>query len=491
MKKNLTKLIVPSIKGASILAISGFLSKILAALYRFPYQNLVGDQGFYAFQQVYPFYSIITTLSLIALPNFLSSLIHRSDQPEEETHQFFQLTLILSVTIFVVLSFLSHPITRLMGQEKLTGSFLMAILPLLLVPFLSLYRGRTQAQLQMGQTAFSQIIEQFIRVILIICAALLFTRLSTNVYTISLLAMLGSFIGGLVALIYLMIASPFKLKGIFSNFTDWQYKLKIIRKFGISSFVFTLFMIYMLLLQMIDVFFVKHALMQMSPAITSNQAEILKGIYDRGQPFLQLGLVLTTSILTDSLPKLTRKGSMTQEIWHQVTYLAIAITAGLVILLPDMNDVLFKSHAHTVSLQLFVCQIPLISIIQLYHHDLFLAGKNKVSGFILLSGLIFKLITVYPLTVSYGLNGAALSSLLSLCLVLICYRLYAKKRHKATDQLRFILTLSTMIAILVLGHHFIVVNGRGWQLLKIICLTGLGATVFFKGMQMKLKDFLT
>ena len=74
--------LINTLKGVSILAIAGFLSKILAALYRFPYQNLVRDQGFYAFQQVYPFYSIITTLSLVALPNFLSSLVHSSDTPE-------------------------------------------------------------------------------------------------------------------------------------------------------------------------------------------------------------------------------------------------------------------------------------------------------------------------------------------------------------------------------------------------------------------------
>ena len=265
-----------AIKGASVLALAGFLSKILAALYRFPYQNLVGDQGFYAFQHVYPFYAIITTLSLIALPNFLSSLIHSSNQPKEETHQFFQLSLILSVLSFVVLTLLSQPIAKLMGQEKLAGPFVMAILPLLLVPFLSLYRGRAQAKQDMVTTAVSQVIEQSIRVVLIICAALMFTRLSTNVYTISFLAMLGSFIGGLVALVYLMFFSPFKLQGLFTNFTALQPKGKIIQKFGLSSLVFTFFMVYMLILQMIDVFFVKNALMHLPQIKTSNQAEILK-----------------------------------------------------------------------------------------------------------------------------------------------------------------------------------------------------------------------
>ena len=51
-----------------------------------------------------------------------------------------------------------------MGQEKLTGPFVMAILPLLLVPFLSLYRGQLQAQNQMSKTALSQVIEQVVRV---------------------------------------------------------------------------------------------------------------------------------------------------------------------------------------------------------------------------------------------------------------------------------------------------------------------------------------
>ena len=55
MRNQMKRLLANTFKGAGILAIAGFISKILAALYRFPYQNLVGDQGFYAFQQVYPF----------------------------------------------------------------------------------------------------------------------------------------------------------------------------------------------------------------------------------------------------------------------------------------------------------------------------------------------------------------------------------------------------------------------------------------------------
>ncbi len=45
-------------KGASILTISAIIVKLLAAVYRIPFQNLVGDKGFFIYQQVYPFIGI-------------------------------------------------------------------------------------------------------------------------------------------------------------------------------------------------------------------------------------------------------------------------------------------------------------------------------------------------------------------------------------------------------------------------------------------------
>lgn len=44
-------------KGALLLTISAIIVKILSAFYRVPFQNLVGDAGFYIYQQVYPFIS--------------------------------------------------------------------------------------------------------------------------------------------------------------------------------------------------------------------------------------------------------------------------------------------------------------------------------------------------------------------------------------------------------------------------------------------------
>ena len=43
-------------QGAIALSIAAFIAKILSAVYRVPFQNMVGNTGFYVYQQVYPIY---------------------------------------------------------------------------------------------------------------------------------------------------------------------------------------------------------------------------------------------------------------------------------------------------------------------------------------------------------------------------------------------------------------------------------------------------
>ena len=40
--------------GVVILTLALIIVKILSAIYRIPYQNVLGDDGLYAYQQIYP-----------------------------------------------------------------------------------------------------------------------------------------------------------------------------------------------------------------------------------------------------------------------------------------------------------------------------------------------------------------------------------------------------------------------------------------------------
>ena len=61
-------------QGTLILTIAALMTKILSAFYRVPFQNIVGDVGFYIYQQVYPFYGIAVSLSTYGFPLVISKL---------------------------------------------------------------------------------------------------------------------------------------------------------------------------------------------------------------------------------------------------------------------------------------------------------------------------------------------------------------------------------------------------------------------------------
>ena len=75
-----TKEMQRMMQGAVVLTIASFIAKVLSAFYRVPFQNFVGDEGFYVYQQVYPIYGIAMTLALSGLPQFISKIV--AEQPD-------------------------------------------------------------------------------------------------------------------------------------------------------------------------------------------------------------------------------------------------------------------------------------------------------------------------------------------------------------------------------------------------------------------------
>ena len=43
--------------------------KVLSALYRVPYQNILGDEGLYVYNQIYPFIGLCTICALYGIPS--------------------------------------------------------------------------------------------------------------------------------------------------------------------------------------------------------------------------------------------------------------------------------------------------------------------------------------------------------------------------------------------------------------------------------------
>lgn len=66
-------------KGAALLTIAALIVKVLSAFYRVPFQNLVGDEGFYIYQQVYPVISIFVVWTSSGFAVAISKMLADND----------------------------------------------------------------------------------------------------------------------------------------------------------------------------------------------------------------------------------------------------------------------------------------------------------------------------------------------------------------------------------------------------------------------------
>ena len=77
----------------------------------------------------------------------------------------------------------------------------------------------------------------------------------------------------------------------------------LVNRLVVEGGAISLFAAMMILLQLVDSFTVKSALV--SAGVPNGLAMSLKGVFDRGQPLIQLGLVVATSVSALLVPSLT------------------------------------------------------------------------------------------------------------------------------------------------------------------------------------------
>ena len=109
-------------RGAWILSLSSLIAKILSAVYRVPFQNMVGDTGFYTYQQIYPIYGLGMTFALSGFPVYISKLVAEADGDEAKLMVAHQSNVILnwvSWGLFLGLEFFGQEIARAMADPEL------------------------------------------------------------------------------------------------------------------------------------------------------------------------------------------------------------------------------------------------------------------------------------------------------------------------------------------------------------------------------------
>ena len=490
-------------KGAAMLTVAAIIVKLLSAIYRVPFQNLVGDEGFYIYQQVYPFIAIITTWTSFGFAVALSKIMsdYRASGksfaiPQIRRIAFYYIG-IISVVFFCLLFFGANLLANFMGDNQLAQLLRVGSYVILLMPMLAVLKGEFQADGRMGYVAYAQVVEQAIRVSVILFGTWLVLLNSMDLYKAGSMAMYGAVAGELGGVFFLGIIYWKTTRETHTKENKLLVPIwPIVKELTMLSVSASISALLFLLLQLVDSFTVFQILVDNGMA--RQEAMEKKGVYDRGQPLVQLGIVIASTLSLAIVPlvahRLNKEKGRTALPFMQLTFrvaftFGVAAALGLIAVLPYLNEMLFKTRAESITLMVFSFQIIWMSLILTLMAMLQGGGKTRIPTIILLLGVCGKWILNNILVPKCGVLGAALAGNISLALICFLMLFYFKnlwrvnfatlKFYKGVSLAAFMMLLAVIAYTKLAENIFLATLSSRMQAIVIsISAVSLGAGVF-------------
>jgi len=206
------------IEGTIIATLGILIVKIIGVIYVIPFNAIIGEQGGALYGYGYNIYQLFLSISSAGFPFAISKLTSEYyalgyKKAIKDTYNIaLKIIGIISVLAFLILFIFAPRIASLILGSSTGGNTIediafvirMVSFAILVIPFLSVTKGLLQGYKYITPYSVSQVIEQIIRVVIIligsfICIKVLNLELK---YAIGI-AMLGAFFGGLIAYLYL------------------------------------------------------------------------------------------------------------------------------------------------------------------------------------------------------------------------------------------------------------------------------------------------
>ncbi|TLS39273.1 stage V sporulation protein B [Pseudalkalibacillus caeni] len=203
------------LRGTLVLIIAGLITKILGFINRIVMARVMGEEGVGLYMMAVPTLILTITLTRMGLPVAISKMVAEADAKGDRKKIKRILVVSLAITgllsiIFTTAMVLAAPIlSQKFFTDGRTFYPLIAITPVVpIVALSSILRGYFQGLQNMRPSAYSQVIEQFVRICLVALLTKMF--LPYGVEFAAAGAMLSVIMGELASLLYMF--SMFKLK---------------------------------------------------------------------------------------------------------------------------------------------------------------------------------------------------------------------------------------------------------------------------------------
>lgn len=203
------------LKGTFILLVAGLITRVLGFINRIVIARSIGEEGVGLYMMAFPTFILVVTITQLGLPVAISKNIAEAEA-RGNTGEIKKI-LVVSLATTLALSVIFTPALFLLAPFLSTALFtdprtyypLAAIAPVIpIIAVSSVLRGYFQGRQNMRPAAYSQVLEQVVRITLI--AVMTKAFLPYGIEYAAAAAMVASIFGELVSLVYLM--TTFKLK---------------------------------------------------------------------------------------------------------------------------------------------------------------------------------------------------------------------------------------------------------------------------------------
>lgn len=487
------------VKSTLILTIATLLSKILGSVYKIPLQNIAGDEVLGIFGLVYPIYMVALYLSVAGIPLAISKLITEVNTRGEshKVHKIYQTASILALC-FGILSFslilgLSSFIADILGGSSTQFALIVVAMTLLVAPYMAIYRGFFQGYGDMKPTAISQVIEQLVRAVLIIVIAIVLVKMDYSSEIVAGGVMFGSIIGVIGSLLFLKMKyrnSPYKVQKTESytvrNFKEYSaIILKISIPIAIGSVAMALF-------NFVDSFTIPIGLR--AAGVDSDKITYLFGIYGRGVTLVQITTVFASSIILPLVPLITKKlvekdfvGTrsvieQTQKMTHLLSWPA---ALGLFALTLPLNLALFTNVEGSWMLAIINFSSVFTSLTLLGTGILQGMNAARLGAYIIIGGVVLKVISNIVFISQFGLDGAAYATLLVYFIIFIVNTvfIFRKIRFSVITPAIIKMIVAAVLMGAIIGAPTLILDVASWSrivaLLYIAVAIVVGAVIYF------------
>ncbi len=459
--------------GALLLTAVALFMKILSVGYRIPYQNITGDIGFYVYQQIYPFYSIAIILATYGFPVVISRLVseqialNNDEEAEELSRYSFYVLIALGLTGFTLLYAGAPVLANLMSDTGLIIPLRATAYSFLIMPGIASIRGYFQGHENVVPTAWSQVTEQTVRVVAILAISIGLVLNGYDAYATGTGAAFGSVLGGIAALVLLFVLRMRqKTSRTASIHTDVFRFWGIARRLLTEGTLICVSALVMVLFQLMDALTIVPGLTEYG--FSSIVARETKGVFDRGQPLMQVGTVLATSLSLSIVPVISKAVAAKNEtlirdkagLSLKISFvIGLAASAGLSIIMKETNIMLFKDDALSSTLSLLAGAIFFSSIGMTASGILQGIGRARSAARYVGIGLLLKGLLNMVLIPLIGINGAAIATVVGFATVAV---LSGRAVHKRVGlgQYSFYIgravgAVGVMSAAVILVHFFV------------------------------------